>query len=90
VLVLGVWMVLDSDAWGFGQTWVWLALVLVAAAVLVGAIVLSRAALAAGRAVDAGDDRLAASHLGRWSWGVALIVALLAVATWDMVFKPGV
>ena len=28
VLGLGIWLVLDSDAWDFGQTWVWLALTL--------------------------------------------------------------
>jgi uncharacterized membrane protein len=89
VLVLGVWMVLDSAAWTFGQRWIWLALVLLATAVLAGIVVLSRAALAAERAVKAGDHAAAAGQLRRWLWGVALILLLLVVATWDMVFKPG-
>ena len=89
VVALGIWMVIDNDAWDFGQTWVWLALALVAAAVLVGAAFLSRYALAAGRAVDAGDDAGAVRQLRRWALGIATIVLLLVVTTWDMVFKPG-
>ena len=89
VLVLGIWMVLDSDAWDFGQTWVWLGLALLIAAALVGAIFLSRAGLAAERAVRAADNTEAVRQLRRWSVGIGVIVALLVVATWDMVFKPG-
>jgi hypothetical protein len=29
------------------------------------------------------------ANLRRWSWGVRVLVALLLVATWDMVMKPG-
>jgi uncharacterized membrane protein len=88
VIAFGIWMVIDSSAWDFGQTWIWLALVLLAAAVLVGAAFLSRAALAVERAVRAGDEAEAANQLRRWSWGIRLILVLLVVATWDMVFKP--
>src|SRR6266511_1486808 len=83
VLVLGVWMVLVDEAWTCEQTWIWLAVA------LVGAVFLSRAALAAQRAVDAGDLVQATRQLRRWSWGIRLIILLLVVATWDMVFKPG-
>jgi uncharacterized membrane protein len=89
VLLLGIWMVIDSSDWDFGQTWVWLSLALLAAAVLVGAVFLSRSALAAERAVTAGDHARALDQLRRWSWGVRVILLLLIVATWDMVFKPG-
>jgi len=89
VLVFGVWMVLVEEAWTFEQTWIWLAVLLLVAAVLVGAIYLSRAALAAQRALDAGDLTQATRQLRRWSWGIRLIILLLVVATWDMVFKPG-
>ena len=85
----GVWLVADSDAWDFGQTWIVAALVLVAAAVLVGAAFLSRAALGAQSAIEAGDTVTAVANLRRWSWGVRVLVALLVVATWDMVMKPG-
>lgn len=89
VLGFGVWLVLDSDAWGFGQTWIVLGFSLFAAAFLVGAVFQSRAALSAERAAAAGDDREAARQLGRWSWGMRLILLLLLVATWDMVVRPG-
>jgi uncharacterized membrane protein len=89
VLVFGIWMVVDSDLWDFGQAWIIVALALVAAAVIIGAAFLSRAALAAQAAVDAGDDGTAIAGLRRWSWGVRVLVGLLVVATWDMVMKPG-
>jgi len=88
VLGFGIWLVLDSDAWDFGQTWIWLALTLFAAAFLIGAIFQSRAAIGAERAAAAGDESEAARQLRRWSWGMGLIVVLLVVITWDMVIKP--
>jgi uncharacterized membrane protein len=89
VLGLGIWLVVDSDAWDFGQTWIWLALTLFAAAFLVGAIFQSRAAISAQRAATAGDDGEAVRQLRRWAWGMLLILLLLVVVTWDMVIKPG-
>ncbi len=89
VLAFGAWMVADSPAWTVSQTWIRLALGLLAAAVLVGVVFLSRVGRAAERAVDAGDDAQALRHLARWSWGIRLILLLLVVASWDMVFKPG-
>ena len=89
VVGLGIWLVADNDAWDFGQTWVWLALVLFAAAFLLGAVFQSRAAIGAGRACAAGDDREAARQLRRWLLGMSVIVLLLVVVTWDMVVKPG-
>jgi uncharacterized membrane protein len=64
VLVLGIWMVVDDDAWSFGQTWIWLSLALVAAAILVGAVFLSRTTLAAERAAKAGDQVARGSSCG--------------------------
>jgi uncharacterized membrane protein len=89
VLVFGIWLVLDSPGWSFEQTWIWLAVALLAAAVLVGAAFLGRSAIAAERAVQAGEHATAMQELRRWSWGIRLILLLLVVATWDMVFKPG-
>jgi uncharacterized membrane protein len=89
VVGFGVWLVLDSAAWGFGQLWVQLALALFAAPFLIGAVHQSRTALAAERAAARGDHDEARRQLARWSWGYRLIVLLLIAATWDMVFKPG-
>jgi uncharacterized membrane protein len=89
LVAAGLAMVGDSEAWDFGQTWVQLGLGLFAAAFLIGAAHQSRAAIAAERAAQRGDAAVAAAQLRRWAWGTALIVALIVLATWDMVFKPG-
>jgi uncharacterized membrane protein len=89
VVGFGIWLVLDSDAWSFRQTWIWLALALFACAFTIGAVFQSRAAIDAQRATESGDGGEAARQLRRWSWGMRLIVLLLIVAAWDMVFKPG-
>jgi uncharacterized membrane protein len=89
LLAAGLAMVGDSDAWDFGQGWVQLGLALFAAAFLVGAAHQSRTAIAAERFAASGDHAAAIAQLRRWAWGTALIIALIVVATWDMVFKPG-
>jgi uncharacterized membrane protein len=86
LVVFGLWAVAHDPAWSFDQTWVQLGLALFVLAFLIGAAHQSRAALAAERATD---PREAARHLRRWAYGMGVIVALLVVATWDMVFKPG-
>ena len=68
---------------------VWLGLALYAAAFVFGAAFQSRAAIGAERAAGAGDDAEALRRLRAWSWGSRVIAVLLLVATWDMVFKPG-
>src|SRR5215208_3721097 len=45
VVAFGVWMVIDSDAWGFDQLWVSLGLGLLVAAFAFGAAFQSRAAI---------------------------------------------
>ena len=89
VLGLGLGLVLDSEAWNFGQLWVQLGLGLFAAGFLVGAVWQSRSALAAARAAGREDDAEARRQLRRWLAGYWLIVALLVVAVWDMTTKPG-
>src|SRR5207247_11460883 len=89
VLGLGIGLVVDTDAWDFGQLWVQLGLGLFAAAFLVGAVWQSGTALAAARAAERDDDVEARRQLRRWSWGYRLGVLLLVVAAWDMTTKPG-
>jgi Na+/pantothenate symporter len=81
--------VLDSAAWDFGQTWVLLALALFAAAVAVGVVHQARATINAQKAIERNDHTEARRQLVRWTWGYALVVALLLVIAWDMTFKPG-
>jgi uncharacterized membrane protein len=87
LLGMGIWMV--AKQWEFDQTWVSLAFALFIVAFLIGAAHQSRAAIAAEKASQAGDDAAALHHLRRWAYGMAAILVLLLVATWDMVFKPG-
>ncbi len=89
VLGLGIGLVVDTDAWDFGQLWVQLGLALFVAAFLVGAAWQSHTALAAERAAAHDNDAEARRQLRRWSWGYRLILVLLVVATWDMITKPG-
>jgi uncharacterized membrane protein len=84
---MGIWMV--AKQWDFGDTWISLAFALFIVAFLIGAAHQSRAAIAAERASQAGDDATALHHLRRWAYGMGVILVLLLVATWDMVFKPG-
>jgi uncharacterized membrane protein len=87
LLGMGIWMV--ADQWEFDQTWVTIGFALFLVAFLIGALHQSRAAIAAERAAKAGDDATALRHLRRWAYGMAVILVLLVIATWDMVFKPG-
>jgi uncharacterized membrane protein len=89
VLAFGIWMVVDSSAWSFSQSWLVIALALFAAAVLVGAVFQSRAAIGAKRAADTGDNERAARLLRRWISGMRLIFLILLVIAWDMSTKPG-
>jgi uncharacterized membrane protein len=89
VVAVGVWMVLDSSAWGFDQFWIQVALALFGGAFVVGAAYQSRAAIKADQAAAAGNQDEALRQLARWSWGYRLILLLLIAATWDMVIKPG-
>ena len=89
VLGLGIGLVVDTEAWDFGQLWVQLGLGLFAAAFLVGAAWQSRSALAATRAAAHEDDSEVRRQLRRWLAGYWLIVTLLVVAVWDMTTKPG-
>src|SRR3954470_10176330 len=69
---LGVWLLLDSDAWDFDQTWLRRALWLLVAAFALAAIHQSRAAILPDGAVARGDEVAARRHLVRWTWGYAV------------------
>jgi hypothetical protein len=85
----GVWMVVQDDDSNVSQGWIVAGLGLFAAAFLVGAAYNSRAAIAAQRAAARGDDAEAARQLRHWTCGALIICVLLAVTTWDIVFRPG-
>jgi uncharacterized membrane protein len=90
VLVFGVLMVMTNDAWSFSQTWIVIALGLFAIAFLIGVGYLSRLGIRLGRIER---DQIPASEqralVGRWLGGYGVVLVILAIAVWDMVFKPG-
>jgi len=90
VLVFGLWMVLESEAWDFSQAWIQLAIGLFAVAFVIGALYLSRVGIALGRAAAAGDVPALRQLVDRWLTGYGVVLLILLVAVWDMVFKPGV
>src|SRR5262245_15703098 len=88
VLVFGLWMVLESEAWDFSQLWIQIAIGLFAVAFVIGALYLSRVGIAMGKPESATIDaqrRL----VGRWLTGYGIVLLILLIAVWDMVFKPG-
>src|SRR5262245_3337754 len=89
VLAFGIWLVVDSSAWSFSQTWLVIALALFAAAVLVGVVFQTRAAIGARHASDTADNQQAARLLRRWISGMRLIFLILLVIAWDMSIRPG-
>jgi uncharacterized membrane protein len=89
VLGFGVWLVIRSDAWDFGQAWVIAGLSLFAATFLIGIGFQARAAPNAQRAAAWNDQDGALRYLRRWIRGTWMIAILLVIAAWDMVAKPG-
>jgi uncharacterized membrane protein len=90
LLAFGIWMVVDSSAWDFDQTWLRIGIWLFAAAFLIGVVYLSQAAVRAERAVGRNDRSEAVRQLRLWSRAYTLVLVLLVGATWVMVAKPGV
>ncbi len=89
-LVFGLWLVLQSDTWGFAQWWVRIGVALFAIAFLIGAAWLGRIGVRLQRATENAEASVHATFLlGRWVFGYRLILLVLLLAVWDMVFKPG-
>jgi uncharacterized membrane protein len=87
-LVFGMWLVVESAAWDFSQSWVRIGVTLFAVAFLIGAVYLSRLGLQLQRTASESAAG-AKSLLGRWILGYRLVLLTLLLAVWDMVFKPG-
>ena len=91
VLVTGVWMVIVSAEWHFSRFCVLFALGLFAVAFLIGAVYLSRVGIQMERLANTQTDdaSMGTRLLNRWLAGYGIVLAVLLVAVWDMVFKPG-
>ena len=91
VMVFGVWMVLAFSGWQFTQLWILLALGAFGLAFVIGAVYLSRIALALDKLTATDFDlETARDHLNRWIVGYQIVLLILIFAVWDMVFKPGI
>lgn len=89
VLVTGLLMV-NGPGWQFSQPWILTGLALFVAAFLIGALYLSRIAVALERAVSepGRDVRESTALIGQWLIGYGIVLFILVGAVWDMVFKP--
>jgi uncharacterized membrane protein len=90
VLASGIWLVLQQSR-SFGELWILLALGAFALAFLIGAVFLSRNAIALERLATGAnaDGPRAREALDRWILGYLVVLALLVFTLWDMIFKPG-
>lgn len=86
VLITGVWMVLAGSEFHFSQFWVLFGLALFAVAFGIGGIYLSRVGMQMTKVAGTAG---AAGLVDRWLMGYGVVLAVLLVALWDMVFKPG-
>lgn len=89
LLGVGIAMVAQNDAWRLSQTWIWLALVLFAISVAIGAGYFGRVGKRIEAALEA-NDVPAADRLTRQMTIVSRIdLLMLLVVVWLMVAKPG-
>lgn len=91
VLVFGLLMVWQSEAWSLGQTWVWLSLVLAGAAIVVGAGFYGPEGARIGTltAERGPDDPGVRRRVARVAAINNIEVAAMVVIVFLMVFKPG-
>jgi uncharacterized membrane protein len=91
VPITGIWMVLENASWHFSQFWVLLGIGLFLLAFVIGALYVGRIGIQLSRSVggDSVDSAHALALVNRWLLGYGAVLAVLEVAVWDMVFKPG-
>jgi uncharacterized membrane protein len=87
VLITGVWMILTSSAWDFGQLWVLIGIACLVLAFAIGGGYIARIGIALGQ--PSTDATRAASLLRRWINAYLVVLAILVIAVWDMTVKPG-
>jgi uncharacterized membrane protein len=92
VPLLGITMVVESDAWSFGQTWVWLSLTLVVAVVVGGVIV---AAIDTPRLRNLAEERGMGDPeyrrlQSRHENVINAVFLTVVIVVFLMIFKPGV
>lgn len=89
VLGTGIGMVVNSDSWELGQTWVWLGLTLFALSGVVGAAYFGPASNKIVAALESGQVQEADRRAKQFNMVSMLDTLLLLVILGLMVFKPG-
>ena len=91
VVGFGVWLVLNSPAWEFSQTWVALGLAMFLASALTGAFFLGPESGRIGElgAERGADDPDVQRRIARILWISRIELILLIAVIFDMVVKPG-
>jgi uncharacterized membrane protein len=90
LVVLGVWMVIESPAWNFGQFWILAALAMFAYSFLAGAFYLGPKSAQLKKMFQTEGPSEATTALIRRMFVVGRIeFALLILIVFDMVLKPG-
>jgi uncharacterized membrane protein len=90
LLVVGIWMVIESPAWNFGQVWVLFGLGGIAATGFTGALFLGPGAARMGQLIDerGPDDPEVLAHIRRILTVSRLDLLVLTLVVVDMVVKP--
>lgn len=90
VLVLGIWMVADAEAWAFGDAWIILGLIAIVASALTGSLFLGPQSGKIAQALtgpSVSDEARARMRTLLIVSRIELVVLFLIVV--DMVVKPG-
>ena len=86
--VSGVWMVVDSDFWGFGDDWIVIGLLLYAVTFLAGLLFLGPESARVGQLADEGSPQ-APPRVVRLVFLARLDLVLLFLIIYVMTVKPG-
>ena len=89
VLLTGIGLVIDSEVYGFGETFVGIGFATVVIGIILGTVFIDRAAASATDAVESGDAgriRQAAARLGAWG---TLDTLILLFTIYVMVARLG-
>jgi uncharacterized membrane protein len=89
VLAAGVWMVLDSNVYGFDQAWISIGLGVIAITAVMGPFFFKPTTERGIAAMEAGDGPAAGAAMRRLGLGSRALLVLEFVVVWAMIVKPG-
>ena len=89
LLATGIWMVLLTEAYGFGTTFVTIGFAMIIIGTLLGILVFERGSIRAADALDAGDQTAATAARGRLAGFGILDTVLLLFTITAMVLRLG-